>query len=103
MVRLLDEPSLSASEAEASKALRLALLLNGGACALKESRYDAALSQSEAALAISPTSVKALFRKGQALHGMGRKEEAETALVAVTEREPNSREAHNLLAAVRAK
>ena len=82
--------------------MRLALLLNGGACALKEARYEAALSQSDAALALSPTSAKALFRKGQALHALGRLAEAEAAFSSVIAAQPASREAHAKLAEVKA-
>ena len=77
-----------------SHALQLALRLNAAACAIKLANFEQALSQSDAALGLSPASVKALFRRGQALQGLGRLAEAEAAFGGVIEREPASKEAH---------
>ena len=103
VLRLFDEPSASAAEVESWGALRLALSLNGAACLLKAGRNEAALAQSDAALALSPSSAKAHFRRGQALSALGKLADAEAAFKAVLAIEPASREANAKLAEVQAR
>lgn len=100
LLRLFDEASAPAGESMAWRSLRLALSLNGAACSLKVGRHDAALAHSDAALALSPSSAKAHFRRGQALNALGKLDEAEAAFKAVLMAEPASREAHAKLAEV---
>ena len=80
----------------------LALRLNSAACSLKAARHAQALVHSDAALALAPGSAKALFRRGSALHGLGRLAEAEEVFSSVLARSPTSREAHARLQEVRA-
>ena len=105
-LRLLDvvdeAAGVSEDAAAEARALRLALRLNGAACALRAQRYEHALVQADAALALSPNSTKATFRRGQALQSLGRLGEAAAAYGEVIEREPASREANAALSQVRA-
>jgi tetratricopeptide (TPR) repeat protein len=88
LLRLVSEAELPTDEAAAWRGMLLSLRLNGAACALRAERHEQALVHSEAALALAPNSTKALFRRGQALHALGRLREAEAAFGAVVEREP---------------
>lgn len=58
-------------EEEEKKLLELQAncLLNSAACHLKNQRYEEALNDCNEALDIDSENAKALFRKGQALHG----------------------------------
>lgn len=56
------------SKGEKSLTLELQCLLNSAACKLKLKQYDLAIEDCERALKNSPDNIKALFRKGQALH-----------------------------------
>ena len=101
LLRLVAEGDLQPAEVGSWRDAKLSLRLNSAACALKEGRHEQALIHSDAALAISPTSTKALFRRAQALQALGRREEAVGAYTVVVEREPSSREAHARLAELR--
>jgi tetratricopeptide (TPR) repeat protein len=101
-LRVLDERG-DAATAKPAGVLRLALRLNGAACALKAQKYEQALAQADAALADVPSSTKAAFRRGQALQALGRLDEAAAAYSAVIEAEPASKEAHTKLSEVRSR
>ena len=101
VLRLVEDDAELSKQGSSRGKLELALRLNGAACYLRVGKGDAALAQSDAALALSPTSSKALFRRGQALQALGRLREAEAAFGGVIEREPSSREAHARLKEVR--
>ena len=101
LLRLVVEADLSPAEASSWRGVQLSLRLNAAACALRSERFDQALVQSDAALSLAPESTKALFRKGQALQGLGRLGEAEAAYTTVVARDPASREAHARLASLR--
>ena len=81
--------------------MQLSLRLNAANCALRAKRYDQALAHSEAAIKVDGSSTKALYRKGQALQGLGRKAEAEAAYIAVLKRVPASPEANARLGEIR--
>ena len=96
--RAADAP---ADEAAALGALELALRLNSAACSLSDSKHAEALAHADAALALSPNSSKAHYRRGQALRGLGRVADAEGAFASVLAIEPRNKEAHAELAALR--
>jgi len=56
--------------------MKLALHLNLAICFLKINRYNKALDNAESALKIDSKNVKGLFRKGMALHGLKKYDEA---------------------------
>ena len=101
--RLLNVLPAGLSEAEAKRlhTLKLALHLNRAACELRATRHEGALAQCDAALELSPGSTKALFRRAQALGGLGRLTEAIEAYIQVLAIEPTSRQAHEGLRGVR--
>ena len=102
LLRLVAEADLPSEEDRTAwRGVQLSLRLNGAACALRAERHEQALAHSDAALSLAPNSTKALFRRGQALQGLGRLGEAEAAFVAVVEQEPKAKEAHTRLAEVR--
>ena len=89
--RSLVEPVAETSVEKAP--LLLALRLNSANCALQAKSFEDALAHTDAAIALSPQSVKAHFRRGQALQALGRVPEAEAAYSEVLKLEPASREA----------
>ena len=95
--RAADAP---ADEAAAMGSLELALRLNSAACSLSDAKHAEALAHADAALALSPNSSKAHYRRGQALRGLGRVADAEGAFASVLAIEPRNKEAHAELAAL---
>lgn len=85
---------LESAEAETRKALELALLLNSAACASRSGAHKEALDLCDAALALSANSTKALYRRGQALEGLGRVMEASAAYKSVLALQPTNKEAY---------
>ena len=81
--------------------LELAQRLNSAACSLSDSKHAEALVHADAALALSPSSAKAHYRRGQALRGLGKVADAEGAFASVLAIEPRNKEAHAELAALR--
>ncbi|KOO31556.1 peptidyl-prolyl cis-trans isomerase fkbp4-like protein [Chrysochromulina tobinii] len=88
--RALVEPVAETSVEKAP--LLLALRLNSANCALQAKSFVDALAHTDAAIALSPQSVKAHFRRGQALQALGRVPEAEAAYSEVLKLEPANRE-----------
>jgi tetratricopeptide (TPR) repeat protein len=88
--RALVEPVAETSVEKAP--LLLALRLNSANCALQAKSFVDALAHTDAAIALSPQSVKAHFRRGQALQALGRVSEAEAAYSEVLKLEPANRE-----------
>jgi len=96
---------VTAAEAASRGSLEVALLLNSAACALRAGSYAEALSLCDATLKAGPSAtalvVKAHFRRGQALEGLGRSAEAEAAYGEVVALQPANKEAHERLRALR--
>ena len=95
--------TLAEEEATSLKALQLALLLNSAMCAMRAQKHVDALAHSDTALALAPGTPKAHFRRAQALEALGRLVEAEAALEAVLQLQPNNKEAHEKLRMLRGK
>jgi hypothetical protein len=74
-----------------------ASLSNRAACSLKLGDHENALKDCETCLAIDPSHVKCLFRKGLALHAMGRYREACPALGQALKLEPKNAQIHSAL------
>ncbi len=75
-----------------SKELLCAALSNRAACSLKLGDHENALADSEACLKIDPNHIKAIFRKGLALHAMGRYREACPVLGKAASMKPKDKE-----------
>lgn len=67
--RLHDEVAMNEEQEKKLLQLQANCLLNSAACHLKNQRYEEALNDCNEALDIDSDNAKALFRKGQALHG----------------------------------
>lgn len=70
---------------------RAVLLTNRSACFLKLGQHDKALADAEAAVGIDATYCKAHFRRGLALHALGRFRDALPALGAARDLEPKNK------------
>jgi tetratricopeptide (TPR) repeat protein len=68
------------------------VLSNRSACFLKLGHHDKALADGTDAERLDPTYVKGIFRKGMALHAMGRYQEALTALSTALKIEPKNKQ-----------
>eukprot|EP00123_Amoebidium_parasiticum_P020417 comp4955_c0_seq1/m.1048 comp4955_c0_seq1/g.1048 ORF comp4955_c0_seq1/g.1048 comp4955_c0_seq1/m.1048 type:complete len:461 (-) comp4955_c0_seq1:324-1706(-) len=89
---------------EKAKALRLPVLLNHAACALKLSLWDAAIDSTTSALSLDAKNTKALFRRAQAQAAKGWDiEKATEDLKVLLAVEPANGEARKELARVEAK
>eukprot|EP00217_Crustomastix_stigmatica_P010353 CAMPEP_0183804020 /NCGR_PEP_ID=MMETSP0803_2-20130417/34313_1 /TAXON_ID=195967 /ORGANISM="Crustomastix stigmata, Strain CCMP3273" /LENGTH=193 /DNA_ID=CAMNT_0026048765 /DNA_START=22 /DNA_END=599 /DNA_ORIENTATION=+ len=86
-----------------ARAARLSLLLNAAAASLKLSHFTAALDVAGAALALDPGCARALYRRAQAKEGLADVVGAIEDALAAARAEPQSREARELLARLRAK
>lgn len=64
-------------------------------------QYQATIEDCDEALDIAPDNPKALFRKGQALHGLGDYENSFKVLNQAIKLAPNDKAIHSELAAVR--
>ena len=95
-------PAEAEAEAEEARALRVALLVNLAAAALRLSEWSLARAACEAALEAEPRHAKALFRLARAHEGMQQHGEALAALAAVLELEPSNAEARRLRESLRA-
>lgn len=67
-------------------------LSNRAACFLKLGQHEKALADTEQAQKIEPTNIKAIFRRGLALHAMGRYEEALPILAEAHKMEPQNKQ-----------
>jgi len=102
MNQLREKDTMSPEEIETvSKTFVLPLLLNVAAAELKLKDYDTCLENCEEALDIDPSSVKAMFRKGQALRGLKDTDQAMVVLAKAMEMEPNDKGIRNEYAAVK--
>lgn len=70
---------------------------NRAACALKLGDHELALSDSNSCLEFDPENVKANFRKGLALHALGRYREACPVLGLALKREPKNQQIKSAL------
>jgi len=101
--RALDMVTGSAAGGDAAVAtLTVALRNNLANCALLDSQPAVALAHSDAALALAPSSAKALYRRAQALQALGRLAEAEVAAALAHEANPTNAEVAKLRTAVAA-
>jgi tetratricopeptide (TPR) repeat protein len=71
---------------------RHVVLSNRSASFLKLGHHDKALKDASEAAELEPSYVKAVFRKGLALHAMGNYEDAITALAAALKMEPKNKQ-----------
>ena len=71
---------------------RHVVLSNRSACFLKLGHHDKALKDGRDAEILDPTYVKGIFRKGLALHAMGRYDEAIASLAAALKIEPKNKQ-----------
>jgi tetratricopeptide (TPR) repeat protein len=71
---------------------RHVVLSNRSACFLKLGHHDKALKDGRDAEILDPTYVKGIFRKGLALHAMGRYDEAIVSLAAALKIEPKNKQ-----------
>ena len=65
---------------------------NRAACFLKLGHHDKALADADACLAAAPTNVKGHFRRGLALHALGRWREALPSLGRASELDPKNKQ-----------
>uniref|UniRef100_A0A7S2MG98 C-CAP/cofactor C-like domain-containing protein n=1 Tax=Helicotheca tamesis TaxID=374047 RepID=A0A7S2MG98_9STRA len=70
---------------------------NRAACFLKLGHHDKALNDADACLNLHPDFIKALFRKGLALHAMKRYEEARPVLAKCLTKEPKNKQIQQAL------
>ena len=84
------QPNATAEEHERANEIVLACQLNIAACALKLNRNAAALEACDAALAIDPRNIKALFRRALACIQLCQWDEADSALRAAVAIDPNN-------------
>lgn len=70
---------------------------NRAACALKLGDHQQALTDADACITLDPQNVKANFRKGLALHAMGRYREACPVLGLALKKEPNNKQIKDAL------
>ena len=68
------------------------VLSNRAACFLKLGQHEKALEDAKRAQEMEPTNVKAIFRRGLALHAMGHYEEAIPILAEAYKLEPNNKQ-----------
>jgi tetratricopeptide (TPR) repeat protein len=68
------------------------VLSNRSACFLKLGQHEKALEDAKKALEIEPSNIKAIFRRGLALHAMGHYEEAIPILAEAHKSEPNNKQ-----------
>ena len=79
-------------EYEEYKDLLCTTYSNRAACALKLGDHQQALNDTNACIALDPENIKANFRKGLALHAMGRYREACPVLGLALKKEPNNKQ-----------
>ncbi len=91
---LPDMANDTGSKSSSSKQLfpRHVVLSNRSAAFLKLGHHDKALADATKAVHLEPTYVKSSFRKGLALHAMGRYEEAISPLAAALKIEPKNKQ-----------
>jgi len=91
---------LGSSPAGTDATLATALRNNLANCALLAKRPAEALVHADAALQRTPGSAKALYRRAQALHALGRRTEAQAAAALAQEASPSNAEVVKLRAAI---
>jgi tetratricopeptide (TPR) repeat protein len=94
-----DGPSANSKKKSTSTQLfpRDVLYSNRSACFLKLGQHEKALDDADLALACNPNNVKAGFRKGLALHAMGRYREALPVLAESYRLEPKNKQIQQAL------
>ncbi|XP_015782732.1 peptidyl-prolyl cis-trans isomerase D [Tetranychus urticae] len=98
--KLHDEDKMNKEDEKRVTELQFQCLLNSTACKIKLKRYNEALIDCDEALDLEPENIKALFRKGQALHGIRDYEAALKSLKRAQKLSPNEKAIQAELAAV---
>ncbi|RWS14569.1 Peptidyl-prolyl cis-trans isomerase D-like protein, partial [Dinothrombium tinctorium] len=96
-----ESTDLSREEEQKVVELELPCLLNSAACKLKLKEYDSAVEDCDEALDLCPENAKALYRKGQALHGQKDYESSLKVLNAALKYAPNDKSIKSELIAVK--
>eukprot|EP00744_Colponema_vietnamica_P010353 GILI01014639.1.p1 GENE.GILI01014639.1~~GILI01014639.1.p1 ORF type:complete len:482 (+),score=182.79 GILI01014639.1:106-1551(+) len=85
----------------AAETLKVTLLLNQAMCLIKQEKFGEAIDKCSKALAIEPSNMKALYRRGLARSSYGLLEEAKSDLLEAARLEPSNRDVRGELEKVK--